>query len=792
MMPRPHATAPSNARAWLLYAAPLFAALGVRVLAWWTLPYSGQISDEAEYQAAATWLAQGRGFSFYKEWIWTRPPVYLLFLAGHISLFGPENVWPIRASQALISTASVGLAMLLGAHLATPGHARRVALWTGWLMAMSYGLAIYAFLLLSETLFVALLLAGFLLLTLWAQTPRTATNWPRRYAFLVVGGVLLGLGALTRSLLAGAMPLVALWVVGVGYWMLGANNQAADGRRERWSSSTLERSNARTLQRSLVAAIVFTLSVSVTILSWSVYNSRFFGDGFILIDTTGGYNAMLGVTGGRDEMVVSRALSEIDGQAARQSFAYGYALDWVREHPAQFARKTIAELVDLLQLNYGGAERLRSNYTQGAVPISHSLGLLLDDTLYVIVVPLAVLGLWRRQGRVGKGLLIAWLLYNLLTGPLFFAINRFRVPLLPVLFIFAACALSQWREPWPTRPRAALAWGTTALLLALIAPSYGYWRPMNNGQDLSTLYNTFIAIRSRVIAWDCQRADAALASGDLEAAQRWVDRGSERRVEANKPNGLDCFALLQARIDARRGEDTAALALLQVMKRTPERFLVEGEIYRNRGDVVCADGETACARNPFAARELERANPTRWAWYNLRPPPTTVIDLGNGVDWGYLDGFYGREYTDPAHPFETGYRWTSGDARLRFVGAGTGAPQTLQMRLASPRPEFEGDAVLSVRLAGSSSVPSIISVNPEWKTIPVELPPTPQGEDVVVELASTVFLNGPRELAQRQQVSQQLRLLGACVDWATLGAPPKPDPRAAASATCQLAAVESS
>src|SRR3712207_58730 len=90
---------------------PLAAALIVRLLAWWTLPYRGQISDEAEYLAAATWLAQGRGFSFFKEWIWARPPVYLLFLAAHIQLFGPANPVPIRLSQAVLGVVTVGLTM---------------------------------------------------------------------------------------------------------------------------------------------------------------------------------------------------------------------------------------------------------------------------------------------------------------------------------------------------------------------------------------------------------------------------------------------------------------------------------------------------------------------------------------------------------------------------------------------------------------------------------------------------------------------------------------------------------
>ena len=38
-----------------------------------------------------------------------------------------------------------------------------------------------------------------------------------------------------------------------------------------------------------------------------------------------------------------------------------------------------------------------------------------------------------------------WLLYNIAVAPLLFAINRFRLPLLPFAFIFAAYALVKAR-----------------------------------------------------------------------------------------------------------------------------------------------------------------------------------------------------------------------------------------------------------------------------------------------------------------------------------------------------------
>ena len=47
-------------------------------------------------------------------------------------------------------------------------------------------------------------------------------------------------------------------------------------------------------------------------------------------------------------------------------------------------------------------------------------------------------------------------------------------------------------------------------------------------------------------------------------------------VEAGRKN-LTCLALLQAQIWAARGQSERALALLQSMEQTPERYLLEGE-----------------------------------------------------------------------------------------------------------------------------------------------------------------------------------------------------------------------
>src|SRR5689334_14237057 len=76
----------------------LLLALALRLLLWGRIPRTGLISDEGEYLSAASWLAQGRSFSWYQGYLWTRAPIYPLFVAAHIRLFG-DALAPIYVTQ---------------------------------------------------------------------------------------------------------------------------------------------------------------------------------------------------------------------------------------------------------------------------------------------------------------------------------------------------------------------------------------------------------------------------------------------------------------------------------------------------------------------------------------------------------------------------------------------------------------------------------------------------------------------------------------------------------------------
>lgn len=529
---------------------------------------------------------------------------------------------------------------------------------------------------------------------------------------------------------------------------------------------------------------LLTLTVCAVVLPWSAYATLRWGggDGLILVDTTGGYNFALGAQTGRfgqrDENELHDTLCggvqcsiEQNSHAARQQQGYALGWAWISENPAGFARKTGRELLEMIQLQYGGAERLRGGYSFGEVPLPHLLGLLWDDTLYVVTVLPAIVGLWRRQDRPGKGLVVSWLLYNIVVGALVFAINRFRQPLLPFVFIYAACALVQWRLVWPSRRVRGLAFSFVAIFALLILPTYLYWpRPLDPNRR-SVVQDTLVGIAGRRDAAECQRIAGVLRSGDVKGARALHD-AMDRRIRqiARYPNGLPCLALINARLLVAEGKLDGPDGALAFLKRSAPSNLLSyrARILMFEGDLYRQIGQREAAIERFVPREVDTVNDLQWAWEQLEPPPTEQIDLGGGLDIGYIQGFYTRGWADDAQKLATGYRWSGPHARLRFPKAGSGQPQTLTLRVNNYTQL--PSAQVSPALRSQALTPFELSGQPEWRTVAITLPPTPAGEDVVIDLRSPVFLPGPDQLAvnMRSEVRQPLRMLGMQLDWARL------------------------
>lgn len=717
----------------------LAVALGLRLATWWLLPYNDWISDEGEYWGAAIWLAQGREFQFFDSWIWTRPPLYISFLAAHIKLFGNSALWAPRLSQALISVLGVWLTMRIAKRLASSEHQERVSLIAGWLMALGYSFATFSYFMLSETLFLSIFLAANLFLLRWAST--------RHWRDLLLAGVGFGFAALTRAIILTWLPLPALWIA----WQMWRN------QRPRW-------------QAMIKPVFGFTLSVCVIVLPWTAFATNRWsnGDGLILVDTTGGYNFALGAQiatpDGRNGTRLAEILCGGNGlvcqgsQAARQNQAYAQGFEWLGENPQRFIGKTALELLDILQVRFDSAEHLTDGYVDGRVPVPHLLGLLLDDTLYVALVGLAVLGFWRKQAVAGKGLVLGWLGYNIIVGSLIFAIARFRQPLIPFVIIYAALAIVQWSQVWASSRQQRYAWASAGLLWLIVLPSYLYL-PESVGVR-SVWQDVRLGFAGVQQANQCQSIRELLQAGDLVAARQLHDRidaeGRSENTSVSGYTGRRCLALINGQLLEAEAKPEQALAFYQ--QANPKNNPVQSaRILMLEGNLLQRQGQISAAVARFNFRDVEIINDLAWAWDYLTVVPTSTIDLGSGLDYGYVRGFYQSEHNQPD------FRWSSQASALRLPQAATGQAQTLRLHLNGFTNDWQPTRI-SISLNGQ--LIDSYQLQPTWHWLEIALPAQAQGSDLLIEFASSTFVSGPEDLATRvsSRASNPLRLLGFQLD----------------------------
>ncbi len=806
----------SGHRRWLPLALVLLAGLLLRLALWDNLPRQGFISDEAEYLAAANWLALGRGFTWHQGWLWTRAPLYPLFLAAHLRVFGTEQIAPIYCTQLILSLVNVVLISIIT--LQAGGGRGRPALLAAGLATLFLPFATHPFMLLSETLYLTLLLGAWAILGQWAG---------RSGGLLLaaLAGGLLGLATLTRGLTLGFLPLVALWMVWARHVSLC--RFSPPGR--------VGRSVAPLVSRILPAG-VFLLVCGGVVLPWSLYASNIYG-GRILVDTTSAYNMLLGTRTAYDgsrrdtpvrqfvlallderlsgaerrEMVSDSCLFQQHDehllaameqpaatltQGQRQQLMMTEAWCLFRAAPTAFLQKSLGELVSFFQINYTGDERMSGGFTLGRLPRWYTLALfLLSDTLYVATLPLAVFG-WarirqqtrRRQGEAGAalaGLAVLWAGYILLTTPLLFAINRFRLPLLPFVFVYAALALAGPRQESISRtvrtflltsPLTSL---VVLLLLLITLTPYAYLQepPASLASYLgpypSSLAATHIAWETRPTGLRDQQLVAALGQGDATRARELLTAGGisrhTRRVALPLLAGLE-------------GKPRVGLALLQtqtyhqvIVTLLDGRLPPTPEDWRAavvRGDLLRRSGDIRGAKAAFTPGYVDDQTPVAWAWDWLSPPPTRRIDLAGNADLGYIRGFYLGE-GDPSAGGT--FRWSGDEARLLFPQQGRTTPQGVCLRVdgrgwPTDLPTPHARLFLATTKDGQSLTPlAPLEIAREVQVECVPLPPTVDGADIVLVLRCQTFVPAAADLLNQQgPQTGQLRQLGMRLDWVEL------------------------
>jgi 4-amino-4-deoxy-L-arabinose transferase-like glycosyltransferase len=369
----------------------------------WGLMQPGEIDqrlpDQQQYLELARNVLSGRGLKFYdvhfsQEVVAFRAPGYPLFLAACAG-----SVRAARVVQGLLDTSTVLAAYLL----ARRWMGRGAGLLAAAAVAANPFLVYFSALILSETLFTAMLVWGMVLLV-----------WRRNFLW---GGLLLSLSVLVRP---GAVALP----VAMGFAAVFVTYPYGESPPRRW-------------WRMPVGTSMLLLTLLV-LLPWGVRNKAVL-DRWVWLTTNGGITRYDGFnpesTGASDQTflesdVEMRRLSRMT-ELQRDDYLAERANDWIartwRRDRSALARLTVAKVAR----------------TWSPLPLSSDFGRPLYQAVAAIyAIPLfllAVLGLWAgRLPRRGKVFLLMPAVYLTIVHAASVGSLRYRVPAEPALAVLAA------------------------------------------------------------------------------------------------------------------------------------------------------------------------------------------------------------------------------------------------------------------------------------------------------------------------------------------------------------------
>lgn len=356
-----------------------------------------------------------------------RPPLFPAMAAAVYRVLGTDSLWGVYALNAVISLVTTVMTFWLGKAV----YDQRTGLLAATFHCFYPSLLGFNNLLLSEVLFTFFVAAGALLSVRQVQEGRVVDG--------LLLGLCLGLGALTRSVLWLFAPLLALLLLLFG--------RAPMSRRAAGFAVTL-------------------LALSATIAPWAYRNTRLH-DTFVTIDVMGGRNVMMGnyeytplerswatINTVRGDRSWHRVLASHTPDYAEltqgqiDKAAMGYGVRFFFTHPWLSAQRSVVKFFDFWQLErtlVAGAKQ----GVFGPVPKSLWIGLaLLVCGSYALAMFLAIFAsvvVPPQSWRV-HGLLLFWIAFPCLIHSVVFAHSRYHLPLMPIILVFSAAALINWRQ----------------------------------------------------------------------------------------------------------------------------------------------------------------------------------------------------------------------------------------------------------------------------------------------------------------------------------------------------------
>ncbi|MFH1277735.1 MAG: tetratricopeptide repeat protein [Candidatus Eisenbacteria bacterium] len=478
-----------------------------------------------------------------------RAPLYPWLLAAVYRVGGGNPLHP-RIVQSVIGTGTLLLMYGLGIRL----FGRRVALLSVFL-ALLYPLFPYfdGELLITS---LAVFLDTALLLALVAARDRGG-----RVLWIVAGG-LLGLAALAR-------PNILLFAAGIPVWLMLCRR--------------------RSLLREVLFPTLLTAAVAVAVIApVTVRNVREGGDR-VWIASQGGINFYLGNHPGADGwsatapgirkdwsggiedsyLIAKRDLGHDPKPSEVSAYWYGRGLAFLRENPAEGAR-LLAKKAYLL---FYGEELSNNQIIPFAARYSRVFRAL--PLGYGLLAALGLFGIARSYRDRRRAILLLFLGLYGATIILFFVCSRYRMPLVPVMLLFAASGLLELGRDFHRRrfPAAAGKAAVLILLVFLLRHDFGVVGKMNwtlgyEGEGKSLLERGDLAGAE-------ERFRAAIGA-DPDSRNAWHDLGIVLRERGDFAGAEGAFRRSVA-LDDRNAEAYNNLALTLAAAGRPDEAV---RVYR--------------------------------------------------------------------------------------------------------------------------------------------------------------------------------------------------------------------
>jgi len=429
----------------------LFVALALRLgLLVFTQTTPLVVSDERDYVALAESILDRGEFAFEPGRPTSmRPPLYPAFLAGVFAVAGAGNLQAVRFAQVVVSLALIVVVYRLGTRM----YDGRIGLVAAGVVGFYPSLLLANYLLLTELLFTLFVLLGCLALVRLLDGGSKAALWA------TVTGLSVGLAALTRSVLW-PFPLVLVPFAGL---VVGGS-----------------------ARRRIGLAAVVLAGYAVVVVPWAARNTRLQGV-VTIVDTMGGMNLRVGnyehtpddrmwsaPFSYNDERLWSLGIGKrgddwrhwTDGQKEKR--AQRKALEYMVAHPGTTLRRSAIRFADFwgLEREFVALVRDGKYHPPGWFV---AIGALAITVSFAAVALLAIVGIFGAPPHDLRVHAFSLLLILFICGvhSLVFAHSRYRLPLTPLLAIYASAALVI-RPSWTSTPRTARVASASACVLLVV------------------------------------------------------------------------------------------------------------------------------------------------------------------------------------------------------------------------------------------------------------------------------------------------------------------------------------